>query len=109
MSSNYFGDLGALCLAYGLSSHVCIRKLFLSPCPNGNHYASEKAGFASCQQRRTLGELQFTAPFIEFVFVETNRLLGSNANVILTRQKCGQRSSMAVASKRREITLYFVV
>ena len=95
MSSNYFGDLGALCLAYGLSNHVCIRKLFLSPCPYGTHYASEKAGFASFQQRGTLGELQFAAPVIEFVFVETNRLLHSNANVILTLQKCGQRSSMA--------------
>jgi len=48
--------------------------------------------------------IQFTEPFIEFVFVEKDQLFGSNSNVILTQQTCGQRSSimlmMAVESKR---------
>ena len=47
--------------------------------------------------------------FIEFVFVETNQLFGSNPNMILTRQICGQRSGMVVGSKRRALTFYFPV
>jgi len=47
--------------------------------------------------------------FIEFVFVETNQLFGSNPNVILTLQTCGQRSGMAAASKRRALAFYFPV
>jgi len=31
--------------------------------------------------------------FIDFVVVDTKRFIGSNVNVILTRQTCGQRSS----------------
>ena len=39
--------------------------------------------------------------FIESVLVETKQLAGSNSNVILTRQTCGQHSSMSAGSKRR--------
>jgi len=33
--------------------------------------------------------------------VETNQLIDRNLNMILTRQRCGQRSSMVAGSKRR--------
>jgi len=52
--------------------------------------------------------IQFTEHFIDF-FVETNQLFGSNSNVILTRQTCGQRSGMAAESKRRGLAFYFPV
>jgi len=38
--------------------------------------------------------------FIEFVVVETKEFDDRNPNVILTRQPCGQRLSMAAGSKR---------
>jgi len=50
---------------------------------------------------------QFTKRLIVFVCVETNQIIGSNPNVILTRQTCGQRSNMAAESKRRALALYF--
>jgi len=34
--------------------------------------------------------MQLTKHFIELVVVETKRFVGSNVNVILTRQTCGQ-------------------
>jgi len=51
--------------------------------------------------------IQFTKYFIEFIFVETNQLFGSNSNVILTRQTCGQRSGMAAGSKRQAFSFNF--
>jgi len=43
------------------------------------------------------------------VIVETRKLVGSNPNVILTRQTCGQRSGLAEESKRRALAFYFSV
>jgi len=37
---------------------------------------------------------------IEFVVVETKRIVSKNSSVSLTRQICGQRSGMIAASKR---------
>jgi len=51
------------------------------------------------EQTRILSGIQFTTHFIEFLVVETKRLVGNFVNVILTRQTCGQRSSMAAESK----------
>jgi len=53
--------------------------------------------------------IQFTKHFIEFVFVETNKVVRSNTNVILTRQTCGQRSSRVAGSKRRALAFCFPV
>ena len=53
--------------------------------------------------------IQFTRHFIEFVVVETNQIVGTNSNEILTRQTCGQRSGMAAVSKHRAIAFYFSV
>jgi len=39
--------------------------------------------------------------------VETKRFVGSNVNVTLTRQTCGQRSSRAAERKRRALGNYF--
>jgi len=47
--------------------------------------------------------------FIEFVLLETKRFVGSNVNVILTRQTCGQHSSMSAGSKRWALAFYFSV
>jgi len=50
-------------------------------------------------QERTqiLSGIQFARHFIDFVLVETKQFVGSDVNVILTRQTCGQRSSMTAA------------
>ena len=53
--------------------------------------------------------IHITKHFIEFVLVKTNRLVGSNRHVILTRQACGQRSTRDVGSKRRALPFYFSV
>ena len=63
-----------------------------------------------------LSGIQFTRHFIEIIGVQTKPFVSSHPNVILTRQTCGQRSSMAAGSKRRaldsifpcEFTEYFV-
>jgi len=39
--------------------------------------------------------------------VETKQYVSSNANVILTRQTCGQRSKMSAESKRRKAQICF--
>jgi len=57
-------------------------------------------GWIIFQRMRILSEIQFTMHFIESVVVETKRFVGSNENVILTRQTCGQRSSRAAGGKR---------
>jgi len=53
--------------------------------------------------------IQFTRHFIEFVVVETNHIVTSDSNVILTRQTCGQRSGMAAASKLRALAFFVSV
>jgi len=58
---------------------------------------------------RILSRSQFTRHFIEFVVVEIKQFVGSNVKVILTRQKCGQHSSLSAGSKRRALALYFCV
>ena len=45
-----------------------------------------RLGWVSLERTRILGRFQFTRYFIEFVLVETNQLVGSNPNVILTQQ-----------------------
>jgi len=44
---------------------------------------------------------------LQIMVVETKQFVGSNVNVILTRQTCGQHSSRAAASKRRALENYF--
>jgi len=66
-------------------------------------------GWVFLKQTRILSRLQFTRYFIEFVFLETERFVSSNPNVILTQQTCGQRSSRAAGSKRRALTFYFSI
>jgi len=70
---------------------------------------SIQMGWVVLKQTRILNGIQFTRHFIKFVLVETNHLVGSNSNVILTRQTCGQRSSMAAGSKRRALAFYLSV
>jgi len=41
--------------------------------------------------------------------VETKRFVGSNVNLILTRQTCGQHSSRAAESKHRALALCFSI
>jgi len=53
--------------------------------------------------------IQFTKHFIKFVFVETNQLIDSNSNVILTRQTCGHCSSRVAGSKHRALAFRFSV
>ena len=53
--------------------------------------------------------IQSTRHFIELVVVKTKQIVNSNSNVISMRQTCGQRSSMAAASKHRGLACYFSV
>jgi len=53
--------------------------------------------------------IQFTKHSIEFVFVETNEVVRSNSNVILTRQTCGHRSSRVAVSRSQALAFYFFV
>ena len=68
-----------------------------------------RQGWVWCEGTCEFSGIQFTKHFIEFVFVETNEVVRSNSNVILTRQNCGQRSSRVAASKRRVLACYFSV
>jgi len=66
-------------------------------------------GWVFFERTRILRGIQFITHFIEIqVFVVgTKRFVCSFANVILTWQICGQRSSRAVESKRRALGNYF--
>jgi len=66
-------------------------------------------GWVFVERTRILSGIQFTRHFIEFFAVETKQFVGSNVNVILPRQTCGQRSSMSAGSKRRALASYFCV
>ena len=59
------------------------------------------------ERTRILRGIQFTTHFIEIFVVETKRFVGSFANVILTWQTCGQRSSRAAESKHSALGNYF--
>jgi len=63
--------------------------------------------WVSTERTWILNGLLFTKHFIEFVFMETNQLVGSNPNVIYMRDTCGQRSSRAAESKRRALAFHF--
>ena len=62
-----------------------------------------KSGSQSVYTNHGLGR----ADFIEFIVAETKKFVNSNLNVILQRQTCGQRSSMAAWIKLRALVFYF--
>jgi len=64
-------------------------------------------GWVFLERTRILSGIQFLTHFIDFLVVETKRFVCSSSNVILTRQTCGQRSSMAAESVRRALGSYF--
>ena len=64
-------------------------------------------GWVFLKRTRTLSGIQFTRHFIDFIVVKTKQNVGSDVNVIMTRQTCGQRSSRAAWSKRRAPENYF--
>jgi len=68
-----------------------------------------RQGWVSLKRTCVFSGIQSKKHFIEFVFVEPNQLFGSNVNMILTRQTCGQSSSMSAGSKRRALVFYFSV
>jgi len=57
------------------------------------------------ERTQILSGIQFTRHFVELAVVarETKRFVSSNVNVLLTRQTCGQSSSLSAGSKHREI------
>jgi len=63
--------------------------------------------FFMFQKERILTGIQLARHFIKFAIAETREFVGSNANVILTRHTCGQRSSRAAGSKHRALGNYF--
>jgi len=73
------------------------------------HVSAMRWGWFFLEGTRILSGIQFPRHFIEFVVVETKQFVGDNVNVILTRQICGQRSSMSAACKRRALSFYFCV
>ena len=68
-----------------------------------------RQGWVFSKKTCVFSGIQFTRYFIEFVVVETKQIVGSNSNMMLTRQTCGQRSGMAVGGKRRALAFYFFV
>jgi len=66
-------------------------------------------GWVQLKRTRAFSRIQFIKYFIEIVLVKTNQLFGSNPNVILTQQTCGQRSGMAAGSKHQVLAFYFSV
>ena len=70
------------------------------------HAVSLRWGSVFLEQTQILSGIHFTRHFIQVFVVETKQFVGSNANVILTRQTCGQRSSRAAGSKRRALENY---
>ena len=66
-------------------------------------------GFEFLERTRILSGIQFTKHFVDFIVVETKKFVGSIVNVILTRQTCGQHSSMSAGSKRRALGKYVSV
>jgi len=66
-------------------------------------------GWIFLERTRILSGIRFTRHCIVFVGVETKRFVGSNVNVILTRQTCSQRPSRAAGGKRRALAFYFGV
>jgi len=66
-------------------------------------------GCVLCEQTCICTGIQFTKYFIEFGFVETNKLVRSSSNVILTRQTCGQHLSRVAGRKRRVLTFCFSI
>jgi len=65
--------------------------------------------FNSFQQTCVFSGIQLKQHFIEFVFVETNEVVRSNSDMILTRQTCGQRSSRVAGSKCQALEFYFPI
>jgi len=64
-------------------------------------------GWVFLERTWILSGIQFTRHFIEFVLVETKRFVSSIVYVILTRQTCGQRSSMSEeANAERKTTIF---
>ena len=70
-------------------------------------YVALRQGWVLFKRTCEFSGIQFTKHFIEFVFVETNKAVRSNSNVILTRQTCSQRSCRVAGSKRRALAFYF--
>ena len=64
-------------------------------------------GWVFLERTRSLSRIQFTTHFIYCFVVETKRFVSCTVNVILTRQTCGQRSSMSAGSKRRALKNHF--
>jgi len=60
-------------------------------------------GFEFLDRTRILSGIQFKKHLIDFIVVETKKFHRSIVNVILTRQTCGQHSSMSAGSKRRAL------
>ena len=58
-------------------------------------YIHTRWSWVFSERTQILSGIQFTRHFIEFIVVETKQFVGSNVNVILTRQTCGKRPSMA--------------
>jgi len=60
-------------------------------------------GWVFLERTRIFRGIQFTTHFIDFFVVDTKRFVGSTVNMILTRQTCGQLSSMSAGSKRQAL------
>jgi len=74
-----------------MSNYKVLLRLLLN-CMNRVGYRKIRLGLV--WQKCIFSRIQFTKPFIELDFVETNQLFDSNPNVILMQQTYNQRSSM---------------
>jgi len=95
----YVGICVCMCVADCSVTHVFVRKVGYSL----------KEGVVFFERTRDLSGIQFPKHSIKFVFVETNQVVGSDSNVILTRRTYHQRSSKAAGSKSRALAFHFSV
>jgi len=66
-------------------------------------YFSNERGFSVESSYKSFHQI------FDFIVAETKQFVGSNVNVILTRQTCGQCLSMSAGSKRRALRNYFAI
>jgi len=94
---------------YNKRDHLNEKRHQKRTCPLLESKQASRWGWGFLKRTRILSGIQFTRHFIEFAVVETKQFVGSNVNVILTRQTCGQRSSMAAGGKFRALAFYFLI
>jgi len=93
------------CVRVCMNIHILIR----TQINTHTHQYTHTGGVGYFSNERAFSVESSLQGISSFVLVKTKELVDSNVNVILTRQICGQRSSMSAGSKRRALANYFSI